>query len=81
MADAAVTYSRLNRLLHFMDLLEDDRSKLSHTKVAAWGTALINFANMAYQFTRDHPDAIMLGATTFGHVIGAVKHEIKRRVP
>lgn len=74
------TFSRWNRFLHFLDLLEDDRSKISLTKVQAWGAAIINFVNMGYQFLQTHPDAIMLGATTLGHAIGALKHEIKRRM-
>ena len=74
------SYSRINRALHFCDLLEDDRSKISLTKVGAWGTAIINFANMGYQFLQTHPDAIMLTATTVGHALGALKHEVKRRM-
>lgn len=74
-----MAYSRWNNMLHFCDLLEDDRSKVSLTKVQAWGAAAINFVNMGYQFIQTHPDAIMLGATMLGHAMGAIKHEIKRR--
>lgn len=71
-------FSRWNDFLHFCDLLEDDRSKLSHTKVAAWGATLLNYANICYQFLSAHPDAPTLLATCAAHAVAAAKHEFKR---
>lgn len=72
-------FSRWNDLLHFCDVLEDDRSKISHTKVAAWGAVFLNYANIVYQFLQVHPDAPVLFATATAHVVAAVKMELKRR--
>lgn len=73
-----MAYSRWNNFLYFCDLLEDDRSKISHTKAMAWGGALMNYANMAYQFVQTHPDAAMLATSTLTHLLTAAKHELKR---
>lgn len=77
----AIIYSRFNRFLYFCDLLEDDRSKISHTKVAAWAAVLLNYVTITYQFIQDHPNAPVLVATTLAHITAAVKHEFKRRAP
>lgn len=79
MQDGPKVYGRVNNLLHFCDLLEDDRSKISHTKVMAWLAGVTNVLNMVYQFFQTHPDATMVIGTNIGHAIAAMKHEFKRR--
>jgi hypothetical protein len=76
---ADVQYSWINDALHFIDVLEDDRSKLSLTKVGAWLGMLANYGNMVVQFFAVHTNIDAIALTMGTHLITAVKHEFKRK--
>ena len=77
------------RMLNFLNLLEDDRPRLSLTKIGLWGATLTNLANAMVQVgdqirsmlmdTPSHASIPALAATSFAHAIMAAKAEFKRR--
>ncbi|HEX5278942.1 MAG TPA: hypothetical protein VFW28_02575 [Micropepsaceae bacterium] len=79
----------LYRIADFLNLLEDDRPRLSLTKIGLWGATLTNLANAMAQVgdqvralltdTPGHPSLPLLAATSLTHAIAAAKAEIKRR--
>ena len=85
----AVIGQYLYRALEFLNVLEDDRPRLSLTKIGLWGATLTNLANGMAQVgdqirsvltdTPGHASLPLLAATSFTHAIAAVKAEMKRR--
>jgi len=79
----------LYRAADFLNLLEDERPRLSLTKVGLWGATLTNLANGMAQVgdqirsmltdTPAHASIPALVATSFAHAVMAAKAEIKRR--
>lgn len=77
------------RVLDFLNLLEDDRPRLSLTKFGLWGATLANLANGIAQVadqiraqltdTPGHPSLPLLAATSITHALAAAKAELKRR--
>lgn len=79
----------LYRAANFLNLLEDDRPRLSLTKIGLWGAMLTNLANGMAQVgdqvrsmlmdTPSHASLPALAATSFAHALAAWKAEIKRQ--
>lgn len=79
----------LYRVADFLNLLEDERPRLSLTKIGLWGATLTNLANGMAQVgdqiralltdTPGHLSLPLLAATSLTHAIAAAKAEIKRR--
>jgi hypothetical protein len=77
------------RTLDFLNFLEDDRPRLSLTKIGLWGATLTNLANGMAQVgdqvrsmlmdTPSHASIPALIATSFTHAVMAAKAEVKRR--
>ncbi len=75
--------------MEFLNLLEDDRPRLSLTKIGLWGATLTNLANGMAQVgdqlramltdTPGHASLPLLAATSVTHAIAAAKAELKRR--
>lgn len=79
----------LFRAADFLNLLEDDRPRLSLTKIGLWGATLTNLANGMAQVGDQiralltdmpgHASLPLLAATSITHAIAAAKAEWKRR--
>lgn len=79
----------LYRAADFLNLLEDERPRLSLTKIGLWGATLTNLANGMAQVgdqirsmltdTPTHASIPALAATSFAHAVMAAKAEMKRR--
>lgn len=75
-------------VLEFINVLEDDKDRLSLTKLGLWGSMLANIGNVAVQasdqlravFTGSpaHPSLALLVATGTAHALAAAKAEMKR---
>lgn len=75
-------------ILNFINVLEDDKPRLSLTKLGLWGAMLANIGNVfvqgadqvraAFTDTPGHPNLALLVATGAAHAFAAAKAEMKR---
>lgn len=61
------------KLARFLNLLEDDLVKVSHTGIAMWGTTLNNLS----QLTLSH-DPLSIGGGILANATALIAHTVKR---
>lgn len=81
----------MSKFLNFINILEDDKPRISLTKVGLWGATLGSIGNVLAQVgdqvrsifteTPGHASIPLLIATSTVHAIAAGKAELKRRSP
>lgn len=79
---------RVVAALTFINVLEDDKNRLSLTKLGLWGATLASIGNVVAQVgdqvraiftdTPGHSSIPLLVATSAVHAIAAAKAEVKR---